>query len=198
MGNYAIRLARTEDAPALLAIYRPFVEKTAISFEYLAPTVEEFAQRIAATSAEYPYIVCAAADKPVGYAYAHRYQERDAYQWDVETTVYLAPAAQGQGLGVLLCTALEKLLALQGIKNLYACITADNAKSIGMHEAMGYCLLGKFPQAGFKNGHWHGIVWLGKSVGTFSASPQPVRRFSQVDDAAVAQVLRGINAQCRT
>ena len=44
-----IRTAQISDAEELLAIYRPYIENTAITFEYNVPTVEEFANRIKTT-----------------------------------------------------------------------------------------------------------------------------------------------------
>ena len=52
-----IRTASAADAPALLKIYRPYVENTAITFEYDVPSTEEFASRIQHTLRKYPYLV---------------------------------------------------------------------------------------------------------------------------------------------
>ena len=84
-----IRTARLSDAPALLKIYAPYVEKTAITFECTVPDIEEFAARMRATLRRYPYLVAERGDEIVGYAYAHRLQERAAYQWGAELSVYL-------------------------------------------------------------------------------------------------------------
>ena len=47
-----IEKVSTADAEELLAIYAPYVEETAISFEYEVPSVDEF--RIEQISAKYP------------------------------------------------------------------------------------------------------------------------------------------------
>ena len=52
-----LRPASLSDAPALRAIYAPYVEKTAITFECTVPDVEEFAARMRATLRYYPYLV---------------------------------------------------------------------------------------------------------------------------------------------
>ena len=96
---HTIRPARLEDAPALQQIYAHYVEQTAYSFEYQPPTPQEFQARIAATLQAYPYLVAEVEGTPLGYAYAGRMRSREAYDWVVETTVYLAPQAIGQGLG---------------------------------------------------------------------------------------------------
>ena len=191
--SYKIRQVQLSDAEQILKVYAPFITDTCISFEYVVPSVEEFAQRIAGISAEYPYIVLEEDGEIVGYAYAHRYLERVAYSWDVEVTIYLAPKVQGKGLGVVLYDALEKLLALQNIKNLYSCITGDNVHSIEMHRSMGYELIGTFPKAGFKHDRWLDVVWMAKTIGEKESAPLEVVPFAEVEVSAVAKVLEEIN-----
>lgn len=195
MMNYKIRQVQLSDAEQILKVYAPFITDTCISFEYVVPSVEEFAQRIAGISAEYPYIVLEEDSEIVGYAYAHRYLERVAYSWDVEVTIYLAPKVQGKGLGVILYDALEKLLALQNIKNLYSCITGDNVHSIEMHRSMGYELIGTFPKAGFKHDRWLDVVWMAKAIGEKENTPLPLVPFAEVETNAIEKVLEEINKE---
>ena len=191
--GYKIRTVQLSDAEAILQVYAPFITDTCISFEYVVPSVEEFAQRIASISAEYPYIVLEEDGEIVGYAYAHRYLERVAYSWDVEVTIYLAAKVQGKGLGVILYDALEKLMALQNIKNLYSCITGDNVHSIEMHRSMGYELIGTFPKAGFKHDRWLDVVWMAKVIGEKENAPLPFVTFAEVEASKIEEVLGKIN-----
>ena len=96
--SYKIRTALPSDGAALSAIYAPYTE-TAITYEYPAPTAEEFSARIAAISAHYPFIVCESDGRALGYAYSHRYRERAAYDWDTELSIYFDRAETGRGLG---------------------------------------------------------------------------------------------------
>ena len=85
-----IERVTTSDAEELLAIYAPYVTGTAISFETEVPSVEEFRGRIEKISSKYPYIKAVDEDnKILGYAYAGTFKERSAYDWSVETTVYI-------------------------------------------------------------------------------------------------------------
>ena len=188
-----IRLATLEDAEALLEVYRPFIMETCISFEYEVPSLEQYRQRIEAISREYPYLVYEKEGRLLGYAYAHRYLERMAYSWDVEVSIYLAPEAQGRGLARLLYQGLEQLLALQQVKNLYACITGDNEHSIGLHQSLGYQLVGTFTRAGFKQGRWLDVVWLEKALEPKEEAPQPLIPFAQLEALQVEQVLALVN-----
>ena len=190
--SYKIRTVQLSDAEAILKVYAPFITDTCISFEYVVPSVEEFAQRIASISAEYPYIVLEEDGEIVGYAYSHRYLERVAYSWDVEVAIYLAPKVQGKGLGVILYDTLEKLMALQNIKNLYSCITGDNVHSIEMHRSIGYELIGTFPKAGFKHDRWLDVVWMAKAIGEKENAPLPFVPFARVNASDVEKVLEEI------
>ena len=131
MGERTFRVARPEDAEALLAIYAPYVEETAITFEYEVPSVEAFRARIAHTLSTYPYIVAVEDEKIIGYAYVGRLHERAAYDWSVETSIYIRQDAQKDGVGRWLYGALERLLARQGILNLNACIAVPPLSDTG-------------------------------------------------------------------
>ena len=117
-----IRTVTEKDAAELLDIYRPYVENTAITFEYDVPSVEEFAERIRRISANYPYIAAVENGEIQGYTYAGVFKGRAAYDWSVEVTVYVKNGLHRKGIGAKLYAALEKLLAAQHITNLYACV----------------------------------------------------------------------------
>ena len=90
-----IRRAEPEDAAELLSIYAPYVEESWVTFECVPPTVEEFRRRMEEFSRHYPYLVCCRAGEILGYAYAHRHMEREAYQWNAELTVYVRRGREG-------------------------------------------------------------------------------------------------------
>lgn len=159
-----IRSARIEDATDLVAIYAPYVEKTAITFETEVPTVEAFASRIEKTLEKFPYLVAVEEGKVVGYAYASTYYARAAYDWTVELSVYIQQDARGKGIGSLLYDALEEELTVRGFKNFLACIALPNPASIALHEKRGYEQVAHFKKVGYKFDTWHDIVWLQKSL----------------------------------
>ncbi len=176
-----IRRATTADAEALLAIYAPYVEQTAITFEYEVPTVEEFNGRIAQISAKHPYLVAEDEEgRILGYSYAGAFHMRPAYQWAVETTIYLAQEAKGRGIGRQLYVELERLLEAQNVQNTIACIAypcgADEHltdASVRFHEAMGYRMVGRFHQCGYKFQTWYDMVYMEKMLGEHGM-PKPV------------------------
>lgn len=121
-GKWSIREAKLEDAAELLAIYAPYVEKTAITFEYTVPSVAEFAERMQQVQQRYPYLVAEQDGKLLGYVYAGPFHERAAYDWAVETSLYVRQGVRRTGIGTALYAALETCLQEQGILNLNACI----------------------------------------------------------------------------
>lgn len=176
-----IRVAKVEDATRLVEIYRPYVEDTAVTFEYEVPTVEVFSQRIAATLAKYPYIVLENEQgRIVGYAYAGTYKGRTAYDWSVEVTVYLDQENHGHGYGKLLYTALEVYLSKQHVYQLTACITAGNGVSEKFHEKLGYRKVAHFAQIGYKFGRWYDVCWMQKTLGDLPSQPAPFIPFSEL------------------
>ena len=159
-----IRLATPSDAAALLAIYAPYVENTAITFEYEVPTIEDFTNRIAKTLEKYPYLVAEEDGVVVGYAYASTYYARAAYDWAVELSVYVSLDSRGQGVGTKLYDALEYLLDQMGYIHFLACISLPNEASLALYRKRGYQQVAHFPKIGYKFNRWHDIVWLQKSL----------------------------------
>ena len=182
MGVITIRTAVQQDAKVLLEIYAPYVKKTAITFEYDVPSVEEFARRISKVLQKYPYLVAEVNGEPVGYAYAGPFKERAAYDWAVETTVYVRENMKKSGIGRALYTALEKALSAQGILNLNACIAFPETEdeylttdSVKFHEKMGFETAGRFHKCGCKFGRWYDMVWMEKLIGEHVENPPAVR-----------------------
>ncbi|MFC7230813.1 GNAT family N-acetyltransferase [Saliphagus sp. GCM10025308] len=133
-----IRLATEGDADAITAIYTPFVEQTHISFETHPPTVEEMAQRIRNTVERLPWLVCEYDGQITGYAYASTHNERPAYQWAVDVSVYVNEAWRRKGIASALYDSLFALLDRQGLRNAYAVIALPNPRSVTFHESRGF------------------------------------------------------------
>ena len=159
-----IRLATEADIPAMLEIYGPYVRETAYSFEYTVPTAEEFTVRFRHHTHFCPWLVWEEEGQVLGYAYGAPAFERAAYRWCGEVSIYLAPRAQGRGVGKRMYAALEKLMAHQGYWVLYAIVTSENISSVAFHQALGYRQRAVFPDCGFKFGRWMGTVWLEKRL----------------------------------
>ena len=105
-----IRCVTLDDAVAIQEIYSYYVENTAITFEYEVPTVDEFKNRISKTLKFYPYLVYEEDGVILGYAYASPFKERAAYDWDIETSIYIKNGFQKKGIGKLLHEELKQEL----------------------------------------------------------------------------------------
>lgn len=182
-----IRMATESDAKEIQRIYSPYVTDTAITFEYEVPSVDEISQRIRETLRTYPYIVALEEDRVVGYAYAAAFRKRAAYDWSVETTVYIERDSRGRGLGKKLYSALEEILKRQNIINLNACIAYAPVEdaylsntSVAFHEHLGYTMAGHFTKCGYKFGTWYDIVWMEKMLGEHPGRPDPVIPITEI------------------
>ncbi len=168
-----IRLACAADAAALLDIYAPYVTNTAVTFEYEPPSEAEFRRRVTDTLKLFPYLVFEEDGAVLGYAYASRFKARAAYDWAVETTVYVRQGSEGRGIGRALYTRLEELLARQNVTNLNACITFPNPPSVAFHESMGYKAAARFTMCGYKLGRWWDMIWMEKFIAEHKSPPDP-------------------------
>jgi phosphinothricin acetyltransferase len=173
-----LRPAVAADAEALIAIYAPYVQKTAITYEYEVPSPAEFRRRIETYSQKHPYLVAEVDGVPVGYAYASPLGSRPAFDWSVETAIYVREDCKGLGVGRALYEALESLLKEQGIRTMTAAIATvshddpylTNA-SIQFHLRMGFTPVGTFHNAGCKFGRWYDLTWMEKPIGEYGEEP---------------------------
>ena len=181
MALTAIRLATPGDAAAIHDIYAPVVRDTTISFEWQPPTIEELRARIERTLAGgYPWLIADADGHVAGYAYAGRFRPRAAYDWTAEVSVYVHPEQHRRGVGRTVYRALLQLLELQGFRSAYGVATAPNPGSEGLHRAVGFELVGRFPRVGFKFGAWHDVLVWHIALGPDQGEPGPLRRAEEV------------------
>lgn len=168
-----IRPVTEADAERLVGIYSYYVEETAVSFEVVTPSAEEFAGRIRKITAKYPYLVAEEGGRILGYAYANTFKERAAYDKCVELTIYLDRNERRRGLGRMLYDALEPALAERGITNLYACIgvpvSGESDRGIDraserFHRRMGFETCGEFHKCGQKFGQYYSMIWMEKLI----------------------------------
>lgn len=179
-----IRIATVADIPEMLAIYGPYVENTAYSFEYTVPSEESFTARFQSYTRQLPWLVWEEQGKVLGYAYGSLPFERAAYAWCGEVSIYLAPEVQGKGVGRKLYAALEEVMWRQGYRVIYSLITTENKGSLGFHEKLGYRICAEFSNCGFKFGRWLGIIWMEKRANIVempTQAPVPWRTIVESD-----------------
>lgn len=182
-----LQVAEPQAAQQLLEIYRPYVEQTAITFETEVPSAAEFRRRIETVRERFPYLVALQGERYLGYAYVSPFKERAAYDWAVETSIYVRREERGRGIGRILYDGLETCLRAQGILNLNACIAYPAQEdayltkdSVLFHEKLGYRMVGEFRQCGYKFHRWYHMVWMEKLIGVHQTQQPPVKSFDEI------------------
>jgi len=165
-----VRAATTADAESVAAIYAPVVTGTGISFEETPPAPDEIRRRMLA-SPRLPWLVADDAGRVAGYAYASAHRQRPAYRWSADCSVYLDPAYRGRGLGRLLYEHLISEVRDLGYVSLFAGIALPNEASAGLHEAVGFRLVGVFRNVGYKLGAWRDVGWWQRPLRDAPAGP---------------------------
>jgi len=189
--TYLIRLAEKRDYASILKIYSPFVIETAFTFDCDVPALAEFSDKIETTLLSFPWLVSEWNNQVVGYAYASKHRDRSAYEWSVESSVYVSPDVHQKGIGRSLYAVLFEVLSIQGLINVYAGITLPNAKSEKFHEAIGFKTVGTYTNIGYKLGVWHSVKWLELSLSKHLSPPQKPRAFSEVRGSAKCEAALG-------
>jgi len=168
MSAFTLRDAGLDDVPALRRIYEDAVLHGTATYELVPPDEAEMTARFRnLTGQGYPYIVAVDAQgEVVAYAYAGPFRARPAYRWSVEDSIYLAPEAQGKGMGTALLGRLLELCEEKGFRQMIAVIGgSDHQPSIKLHERVGFRHIGIFEGSGFKFGRWIDTVFMQYRLG---------------------------------
>jgi L-amino acid N-acyltransferase YncA len=168
-----IRLVTAQDAAGIAEIYRPIVASTPISFEVEPPDQREVQKRIQETLPAWPWLVCEHAGRVAAYAYATRHRARAAYQWSVDTSVYVHFDFRRRGIGQGLYVSLIEILKAQGYFRAYAGIALPNPGSVRLHESVGFQPIGVYRNVGHKLGAWHDVGWWELALQLSVPEPPP-------------------------
>ncbi len=180
-----IRLANIEDTFQILSIYSQYID-TSITFEYTLPTLEAFKNRIENIIEKYPYLVCEDENNQIiGYCYANKFLEREAYNWSCELSIYLDKNNINKGIGKKLCCIIIDILKYQGIKNVYSKVTVPNTKSEKLHYSLGFNLIGSYNNIGYKNGKWHSVRLFEKELLSDYNNPKAIIPIKEIDEEKI-------------
>ena len=156
----SVRQAAPQDAAGCVAIYRPYVEATAISWEIEVPTVGEMAARITAARETHEWLILEHDDQIIGFAYGHAFNRFPAYQWSAETGIYINVDHHRAGGGRKLYTQLLHRLTERGYRRAFAGITQPNEASNGFHRSFGFRDVGLYRRVEWKHDSWHDVAWM--------------------------------------
>jgi L-amino acid N-acyltransferase YncA len=186
-----LRLATPADAQGILDIYAPYIENTSFTFETEVPSTEDFAERIRIYLINWPWLVCEVDGIIAGYAYATRHRERTAYQWCVESSIYIHDDFQRTGIAKALYIALFEILKKQGFRNVYAVINLPNDKSVKFHETCGFSYFATYEKVGYKLGKWKNVGWWQLSINDYGDEPAAPIKFSELDKTFLPALFTG-------
>jgi len=155
-----VRQAGPQDAARCLAIYRPYVENSSVSWELDVPTVDEMAARITAACDTHAWLVLENGSQTIGFAYGHDYNRFPAYRWSVQTGLYVADDHHRCGGGRKLYKQLLSRLGGRGYRRAFAAITQPNEASNAFHRSMGFQDVGLYRGVEWKLGSWHDVAWM--------------------------------------
>ena len=181
MESFKIRMATREDAPAILAIYEPYILNTAITFEYERVPLEAFGKRMETVQKQFPWLVCEMNGRVVGYAYCSRFKERAAFDWDCECSVYIEEKAHRMGIATALYNKLFELVKEQGYYTIYALITYSHHSSIALHRKFGFTDVGVYEKTGYKMGQWWDLLVMEKRIRSFDEIPVKPKTIHEIN-----------------
>ena len=191
-----LQIVSPSDAQELLELYAPYVENTAVTFECAVPSLDEFRFRIDNTVRRYPYFIAKKDGVTVGYTYAGPLKNRAAYDWAVETSIYVDKRCHRLGIGKRLYDALERSLSMMNITNMNACIAVPETESeyldfssMHFHTAMGFERIGVFHRCGYKFSRWFSMLWMEKMISAHNDVQPPVIPFSALRDRVEKEIL---------
>ncbi|MFV0606034.1 MAG: GNAT family N-acetyltransferase [Niabella sp.] len=184
-----IREIETKDLNAVLGIYSPFINDTAVTFETIQPGFDLFKQRVASVTQQYPWLVAEEDGIILGYAYASSYRERKAYQWCCEVSIYLHPNSKGKGIAGNLYKALIEILHIQEFCNAYAVIALPNDNSVRFHEKYGFKWFATYNNVGYKLGKWHNVGWWQLAIQPPKENPSDPIPYRQIEKARIKTIL---------
>lgn len=168
-----VRPVGEEDLDGVREIINHFIETSVFNFRTEPQSTDEWAAEWRRLRERYPWLVAVESDRVVGVAYASPWNYRNAYQWAVETSVYVAPGCQRRGVGDALYANLLARLRRQGFRTAIGVIALPNPPSVGLHERHGFEPVGRLRDAGFKLGGWRDVGFWQCILHTEEQPPRP-------------------------
>ena len=159
-----IRMVTEEDAELCCRWYNWYIEHSTATWETEPLTSGQFAERIRNVRRKYPWIILEEEGVPAGYAYLSHFNERAAYDWTADVSIYVAPEMRKKGYGRKLMQALIDIAVKDGYKQLVSIITEGNAASEKLHQNYGFNKIAVFADFGYKAGQWMGVSYWVKTI----------------------------------
>lgn len=182
--TWHVRGVADPDLKTVADIVNHYILDGVIHFSERPQTAEDWRVEWQLLYRHYPWLVAEQNGVIGGLAYAKPYNDRAAYDWTAEVTIYLRDGYTGQGLGRALYARLFEILDAQGYRVLVAGITLPNPASVRLHESFGFAHLGTLERVGYKQGAWHDVgLWQRRHAHPGDGSPEPIVALDQLPGA---------------
>jgi L-amino acid N-acyltransferase len=157
---YKIRLAEAADAEPIREIRNDAIRHSTAMWttELLSP--RDGQAWLAGNLERRSAYIAEASGQVVGFASWAPWRPRDGYRHTVEDAVYLIEGHQGHGLGASLLRTLITAARESGAHVMMASIEASNARSLALHERLGFELVGTAREVGTKFGRWLDLTMM--------------------------------------
>jgi L-amino acid N-acyltransferase YncA len=155
-GAMELQPLRPGDWPAVRAIYEAGIATGDATFETTAP---DWAAWDAAHLVDHR-LVARLDGRIVGWTALAPVSDRCAYAGVAEDSIYVAPEAQGQGVGRALLTAVVASAEQAGIWTVQTGIFPENQASVRLHEGCGFRVVGVRERLGKLHGSWRDVLLL--------------------------------------
>ena len=158
-----IRSAVRDDLAQIVAIYNHYVEHSPATFDTTPVRTEDRLGWLEEHSRAGPHRLLVAVDDHVrvaGWASTSAFRPRPAYSTTVESSVYVAPEHQGQGVGGQLYAELFRSIAREDVRTIVAGVALPNPASLSLHRRFGFRKVGVFLQVGRKFDRYWDVAWF--------------------------------------
>lgn len=159
-----LRTIENRDISACVRIYNRYIMETTWSFEEVPLTEDAFRSRVETIQRKYPFYIAEENGSVIGYAYLSPYNERSAYRYTADLSIYLDWERRGEGIGAKLLQEIETAAKERQIHSILSLVTGENRASLVFHEKNGFIRIGKIEDAGFKMGRWIDLILLQKKI----------------------------------
>lgn len=166
-----IRPALADDLAQVAAVYDREVSSGTATFDLEPRPLAAWQERLASTEPGDHLLVAVDGDSDgpdgalAGYASSSPFRPKAGYRFTRETTIYLAPHAQGRGVGRRLYGELLARLAADGMHLALAAVALPNPASLALHRSCGFEEVGVMREVGHKHDRWLDVMWLQKRLG---------------------------------
>ena len=159
-----LRLARPDDAEATRRIYNAEVTGSTVTFDLVPRSVDEQLAWIDERSGAMAVVVAELDGEIAGFSALSPYRSRPAYATTVEDSVYVDERFRGRGVGRALLGEICQIAATRGFHTVMARVVGGHTASIGLHESLGFSIVGTEREVGRKFGKWLDVVLLQKML----------------------------------